>query len=140
MVTHDSQAANHTERMLLLKDGKIIKEKQGLHMAMKNNKCPSCGAPIRRGDEVCPVCKKPIFATEEFSHIIVRFFMEPSQAPTPSDSPPTPPPNPTSNPEPTPASSAPFQTPSSSTKQKTKRLSALMILALLLSWLDRRRT
>ena len=65
MVTHDSQAARHTERMLLLKDGKIIKEKDGLHMAMKNNKCPSCGAPFRRGDEVCPVCKKPIFATEE---------------------------------------------------------------------------
>ena len=28
MVTHDSQAANYTERMLLLKDGKIIKEKK----------------------------------------------------------------------------------------------------------------
>ena len=29
MVTHDSQAARNTERMLLLKDGKIVKEMQG---------------------------------------------------------------------------------------------------------------
>jgi putative ABC transport system ATP-binding protein len=65
MVTHDSQAARHTERMLLLKDGKIVKEKEGLHMAMKNNKCPNCGAPVQRGDEICPICKKPIFASEE---------------------------------------------------------------------------
>lgn len=36
MVTHDSQVAAHTERMLLLKDGKIQKEKQGLHLAKKN--------------------------------------------------------------------------------------------------------
>jgi putative ABC transport system ATP-binding protein len=35
MVTHDGQAAAHTERMLLLKDGRIIKEKEGLHMAKK---------------------------------------------------------------------------------------------------------
>jgi putative ABC transport system ATP-binding protein len=37
MVTHDSQVAAHTERMLLLKDGKIQKEKQGLHLAKKNS-------------------------------------------------------------------------------------------------------
>jgi putative ABC transport system ATP-binding protein len=30
MVTHDSQIAAHTRRMLLLKDGKILKEKAGL--------------------------------------------------------------------------------------------------------------
>jgi putative ABC transport system ATP-binding protein len=35
VVTHDGQVASHTERMLLLKDGKIIKEKQGLHLAKK---------------------------------------------------------------------------------------------------------
>lgn len=35
MVTHDSQVAAHTERMLLLKDGKILKEKQGLFSASK---------------------------------------------------------------------------------------------------------
>ena len=65
MVTHDSQAANHTERMLLLKDGKIIKEKEGLHLAMKNNKCPNCGGGIKSTDEVCPICKKPLIAPEE---------------------------------------------------------------------------
>ena len=65
MVTHDSQAANHTERMLLLKDGKIIKEKAGLHLAKKNNKCPHCGAGITIDDEICPICKKPILETEE---------------------------------------------------------------------------
>ena len=35
MVTHDSAAANHTERMLLLKDGKILKEKVGSHAQKK---------------------------------------------------------------------------------------------------------
>jgi len=65
MVTHDSQAANHTERMLLLKDGKIIKEKEGLHLAMKNNKCPNCGGSIKSTDQVCPICKKPLITSEE---------------------------------------------------------------------------
>jgi putative ABC transport system ATP-binding protein len=65
MVTHDSQAAHHTERMLLLKDGKIVKEKEGLHLAKKNNKCPNCGNPVQRNDETCPTCKKPIFASDE---------------------------------------------------------------------------
>ena len=35
MVTHDSQVAAHTERRLLLNDGRITKEKQGLHLAKK---------------------------------------------------------------------------------------------------------
>ena len=65
IVTHDSQAAHHAERMMLLKDGKIIKEKEGLHLAKKNNKCPHCGSPIQRNDETCPSCKKPIFASDE---------------------------------------------------------------------------
>jgi putative ABC transport system ATP-binding protein len=65
MVTHDSQAANHTERMLLLKDGKIIKEKEGLHLAIKNNVCPHCGGNIKAADEICPICKKPILSSEE---------------------------------------------------------------------------
>jgi putative ABC transport system ATP-binding protein len=65
MVTHDSQAANHTERMLLLKDGKIIKEKEGLHLAKKNSKCPNCGSNIKPDDVTCPICKKPILATVE---------------------------------------------------------------------------
>src|SRR4030043_1718016 len=55
MVTHDSQAANHTERMLLLKDGKIIKEKEGLHLAIKNNICLHSGEIIKAAEEVCPI-------------------------------------------------------------------------------------
>jgi putative ABC transport system ATP-binding protein len=35
VVTHDGHVAAHTERLLLLKDGKIIKEKQGLHLTKK---------------------------------------------------------------------------------------------------------
>ena len=65
MVTHDSQAANHTERMLLLKDGKIVKEKEGLHLAKKNNKCPHCGNDIKIGDSICPSCKKSIYSSDE---------------------------------------------------------------------------
>jgi len=65
MVTHDSQAANHTERMLLLKDGKIIKEKEGLHLSIKNNICPHCGGNIQPAEEICPICKKPILSSEE---------------------------------------------------------------------------
>ena len=65
MVTHDGEAAHHTERMLLLRDGKIIKEKQGTHAMKKNYVCPSCGSPIKPSDDICPSCKKPIYANEE---------------------------------------------------------------------------
>jgi putative ABC transport system ATP-binding protein len=37
MVTHDGQVAAHTERMVFLSDGKITKEKQGLHAGKKNS-------------------------------------------------------------------------------------------------------
>ena len=65
MVTHDSQAARNTERMLLLKDGKIIKEMQGLHINKKSQKCPHCGSSIQINDDTCPICKKPIYASDE---------------------------------------------------------------------------
>jgi ABC-type lipoprotein export system ATPase subunit len=58
MVTHDSQVASHTERMMLLKDGKIVKEKQGLHLAKKKLMCPYCGEKIQAADERCPRCRK----------------------------------------------------------------------------------
>jgi putative ABC transport system ATP-binding protein len=58
MVTHDSQVASHSERMLLLQDGKIMKEKQGLHLAKKKLICPHCGSKIQPEDERCPNCKK----------------------------------------------------------------------------------
>jgi putative ABC transport system ATP-binding protein len=35
IVTHDSHVAAHTERLLFLNDGKITKEKQGLHLNKK---------------------------------------------------------------------------------------------------------
>jgi len=59
MVTHDGQAAAHTERLLLLKDGKIAKEKDGMHLARKNI-CPYCKAKLQPTDAVCPSCKKPM--------------------------------------------------------------------------------
>jgi putative ABC transport system ATP-binding protein len=65
MVTHDSQAARNTERMLLLKDGKIVKEMQGLHLNKKNQTCPHCGSRIQTTDDTCPACKKPIYASDE---------------------------------------------------------------------------
>jgi len=60
MVTHDSQAASHTERMLLLRDGKIAKEKLGLHSMKKKLICPYCGNKIQSTDQRCPSCKKRI--------------------------------------------------------------------------------
>jgi putative ABC transport system ATP-binding protein len=65
MVTHDSQAANHTERMLLLKDGKITKEKEGLHAAKKKNKCPNCGSTIKPSNNVCPICNTSLTVGDE---------------------------------------------------------------------------
>jgi putative ABC transport system ATP-binding protein len=58
MVTHDSQVASHTERMFLLKDGKILKEKQGTHLAKKKLMCPYCGSKIQPTDARCPNCRK----------------------------------------------------------------------------------
>ena len=58
MVTHDSQAASHTERMLLLQDGKITREKQGLHFAKKQQMCPYCHNKIKVTDTVCPSCQR----------------------------------------------------------------------------------
>jgi putative ABC transport system ATP-binding protein len=65
MVTHDSQAARNTERMLLLKDGKIVKEMPGLHLSKKSQTCPHCGSKIQINDDKCPNCKKAIYATDE---------------------------------------------------------------------------
>jgi len=59
MVTHDGQVAAHTERLLLLNNGKITKERQGLHLAKKNI-CPYCKAKLQQSDATCPNCHKPI--------------------------------------------------------------------------------
>jgi len=58
MVTHDGQMATHTERVLLLNDGKITKERQGLHLVKKKLMCPYCGAKIQLSDVRCPSCRK----------------------------------------------------------------------------------
>ena len=58
IVTHDNQVASHTERMLLLRDGKITKEKHGLHLTKKKLMCPYCGSKIQPSDERCPSCRK----------------------------------------------------------------------------------
>jgi ABC-type lipoprotein export system ATPase subunit len=60
MVTHDSHVASHTERMLLLSDGRITKEKRGLHSIKKNGMCPYCHSPIQPGDVVCSSCQKKL--------------------------------------------------------------------------------
>jgi putative ABC transport system ATP-binding protein len=65
VVTHDGQVAAHTERVLLLKDGKILKEKQGLHSAKKKLMCPHCGSRIQVNDTVCPSCQKTLNTKEE---------------------------------------------------------------------------
>jgi putative ABC transport system ATP-binding protein len=57
-VTHDSQVASHTERVLFLRDGKITKERQGLHLTKKKLMCPYCGSKIQPTDERCSSCRK----------------------------------------------------------------------------------
>ncbi len=64
MVTHDGQVASRTERLLLLSDGKITKEKQGLHLAKKLI-CPFCASKLQSTDEKCPSCGKAFFAKKE---------------------------------------------------------------------------
>jgi putative ABC transport system ATP-binding protein len=65
MVTHDSHIAAQTERLLFLSDGKITKEKKGLHLAKKKLTCPYCGSRTQPDDEVCPSCKKNLLTTKE---------------------------------------------------------------------------
>jgi putative ABC transport system ATP-binding protein len=60
MVTHDDQVASHTERILFLNDGKITREKQGLHLVKKKLICPYCGGKIQPNDAKCPSCRKKL--------------------------------------------------------------------------------
>lgn len=57
VVTHDGQVASRTERMLFLSDGKITKEKNGLHLA-KKLVCPNCGNKLQSANEKCQSCGK----------------------------------------------------------------------------------
>jgi len=60
MVTHDIHVASHTERMILLCDGQITKEKLGLHSVKKNRMCPHCHSAIQPTDITCPSCQKQL--------------------------------------------------------------------------------
>lgn len=60
MVTHDIHVASHTERMLLLSDGKMIKEKQGLHSIKEKQMGSYCNGTIKPDDPVCPSCQKQL--------------------------------------------------------------------------------
>lgn len=57
VVTHDGQVASSTERMLFLSDGKITREKNGLHLA-KKLLCPNCGSKLQTAEAKCPSCGK----------------------------------------------------------------------------------
>jgi putative ABC transport system ATP-binding protein len=60
MVTHDSQMASETERMLFLSDGKLLaKEKEGILMEKKVI-CPYCGRKLPEDAEYCPGCGKKL--------------------------------------------------------------------------------
>jgi putative ABC transport system ATP-binding protein len=59
VVTHDGQVGAHTERMLFLTDGKLTKEKQGMHL-VKKNICPFCKSTLESSDELCPSCGKTV--------------------------------------------------------------------------------
>ena len=69
IVTHDGHVAAHTERMLFLSDGKITKEKDGLHLAKKLI-CPYCRAKLQPEDETCPSCKKTLQSRKLLRRII----------------------------------------------------------------------
>jgi hypothetical protein len=46
--------------MLLLSDGKITKEKEGLHSITKKLMCPYCHGAIQASDAACPWCQKTL--------------------------------------------------------------------------------
>jgi putative ABC transport system ATP-binding protein len=59
MVTHDGQVASRTERILFLADGKIGREKEGMHLARKNI-CPYCKGKLQPNEADCPSCGKTV--------------------------------------------------------------------------------
>ena len=65
IVTHDIHVASHTERMILLSDGRITKERQGLHSVKKKPLCPKCHGAIQTDTSVCPSCQEQIKPKEE---------------------------------------------------------------------------
>jgi putative ABC transport system ATP-binding protein len=61
MVTHDSHMASHADRMLFLKDGRLLnEERKGTHFMKKNLICPKCHGGIKPDDTKCPQCGKSL--------------------------------------------------------------------------------
>jgi putative ABC transport system ATP-binding protein len=60
MVTHDSHIATRAGRMLSLYDGKLVKEKEGMHLSKKELICPYCDGEIQSDSTFCPHCGKKL--------------------------------------------------------------------------------
>jgi len=61
MVTHDSHIATLTDRMLFLRDGRLLKkERKGRHLIEKGLMCPRCGGRTQPDDIRCPHCGKKL--------------------------------------------------------------------------------
>jgi putative ABC transport system ATP-binding protein len=60
MVTHDSHIAARAGRMLSLYDGKLVKEKEGMHLSKKELICPYCDGEIQPDSAFCPHCGKKL--------------------------------------------------------------------------------
>ena len=61
VVTHDSQVASQVDRMLFLKDGKLLtKEKRGTHRLKNALICPQCGKKNQPEDTYCSSCGKKL--------------------------------------------------------------------------------
>ena len=58
VVTHDPAICNHTDRILCITDGRLLKkEKKGQNLVRKKLMCPRCHADIRPYFEQCPQCQ-----------------------------------------------------------------------------------
>jgi putative ABC transport system ATP-binding protein len=52
VVTHDTHVASLCNRVLLLRDGSIVKERKGLNLAENKEMCPYCGSKVSDADSL----------------------------------------------------------------------------------------
>ncbi len=52
VVTHDTHVASLCNRVLLLRDGTIVKDRKGLHLAENKEMCPYCGGKVTDADSL----------------------------------------------------------------------------------------
>jgi len=52
VVTHDTHVASLCNRVLLLRDGAIVKERKGLNLAENKEMCPYCGGKVTDADSL----------------------------------------------------------------------------------------